>query len=823
MKTKHLFLITIFTILSLITNGQCRDSITESFSLTLPSLEWSANSMTYGSPTSPNICPSCPRTGSNYLYFNGIGDYIRTPLIPNPSIFSFWYKRSTSKSSDSTAFRIVVETSSNNLTWNTILQITSLSKSIYQIASVAVNAGVFVRIRDQRDSVNKITAWYLDDIKWVWEKNVGVWTGNVSSDWNNTANWCKGQLPTSADSVLIPTGTPYACVLASGTGNCKNLTIQSGAVLTIGGTLKIAGTITSTSNINVRGGTIELNGSTAQTIKGSNLSSKLIGNLIISNPSGVSFGTSSTDSLKLLNSLTFTTTNATLTTGGALTLCSSDTMTARIGELGSNRIIGNVVVERYIPNHTKAWQLLSIPTMGQTINASLQEGNVALGNTKLGYGTIITGTGTGFDITTALPSMKTYNPTTGLWDGITSTSSLVNTNKGYMIFVRGDRSVTAYNQSATSTKLRTTGILYTPIDNPPPTINVLADKYESVNNFYASSIDFSKLGRTGGVQNAYYIWDPKLTNSSVSAYGYGGYQTFVWNGLGYDVVPGGGSYVNGNTNIESGQAFFVKTFGSSGTISFSESAKSTTSSLVTRNSNNDMSITTNLSVVSGGNTILIDGVMSKFGSRYSNSIDVLDIRKISNTEGIGLIRDSIKLTAEYRKNVSRVDTIFFNLTQLRVQTYQLDFRSQNMVNIRATLVDNFLGTSTPLYLIGGSEILFNVTSDPASFASNRFYLIVGHERTGALKETNINSGTITASPNPVMGSNVSIKLNGFNTGKYTIKIMDVMGNIVLSKDVFHLNETSIHTLDIGKGYSGVYELILTSPTIEPQSLTLIIK
>ena len=74
-----------------------------------------------------------------------------------------------------------------------------------------------------------------------------------------------------------------------------------------------------------------------------------------------------------------------------------------------------------------------------------------------------------------------------------------------------------------------------------------------------------------------------------------------------------------------------------------------------------------------------------------------------------------------------------------------------------------------------------------------------------------------------MGSNVSIKLNGFNTGKYTIKIMDVMGNIVLSKDVFHLNETSIHTLDIGKGYSGVYELILTSPTIEPQSLTLIIK
>jgi len=821
MKSR-LYFIVLFLLLNGAVKAQCRDTITEKFGTSLPTQggTWVANSIAFGDSVrcgSPTII--CAYSKQYYIEFNGFGDYIRTPLIPNPSIFSFWYRRS---GTTSTTHRFVVETSPDNITWTTQSTITTFTTTYVKV-SLAIN-NVYVRIRDNRTLATDTKVWYLDDISWNWENHVGVWTGSVSGDWNTASNWCKGQIPTASDDVLVPTGTPYGCTLYPGIGYCKNLTIYNGSSVTLkGGLLKINGTITNSYNLSAFNGTIELDGTTPQVIKGSNMMVKLIGNLIISNPSGVSFGTSSTDSLKLLNSLTFTTTNATLTTGGALTLCSSDTMTARIGELGSNRIIGNVVVERYIPNHTKAWQLLSIPTMGQTINASLQEGNVALGNTKLGYGTIITGTGTGFDITTALPSMKTYNPTTGLWDGITSTSSLVNTNKGYMIFVRGDRNVTAYNQSATSTKLRTTGILYTPMDNPPPTINVLADKYESVNNFYASSIDFSKLGRTGGVQNAYYIWDPKLTNSSVSAYGYGGYQTFVWNGLGYDVVPGGGSYVNGNTNIESGQAFFVKTFGSSGTISFSESAKSTTSSLVTRNSNNDMSITTNLSVVSGGNTILIDGVMSKFGSRYSNSIDVLDIRKISNTEGIGLIRDGIKLTAEYRKNISRVDTIFFNLTQLRVQTYQLDFRSQNMVNIMATLIDNFLGTETSLYLIGGSEILFNVTSDPASFASNRFYLIVGHERTGALKETNINSGIITASPNPVMGSNVSIKLNGFNTGKYTIKIMDVMGNIVLSKDVFHLNETSIHTLEIGKDYSGIYELILTSPTIEPQSLTLIIK
>jgi hypothetical protein len=812
-------LITIFTIISLTSNGQCKDSIYEKFGTTLPTQggTWISNSIIFGDSVK---CPglTCSFSKQYYLNFNGFGDYIRTPLIPNQSNFSFWYKRS---GSSSLYHQMIVETSPDNTNWTTQSTITTFTTTYVKVSLVINN--VYVRIRDNRSLSTDTKVWYLDDVKWDWE-NVGVWTGGVSSDWDNASNWCKGQIPTSTDNVLIPTGTLYNCVLST-IGNCKNLTIQSGTTLTVGGTLKVGGEITSTSNLNVRSGTIELNGTSIQTIKGSNLTSSLLGNLIVSNTSGISFGTVNTDTLKLLNSITFTTTNSTLTTGGSLTLCSSDTLTARIGEIGSNRIIGDVIVERCIPNHIKAWQFLSVPTIGATINSTWQEGNVPLGNINSGYGALITGNFIGSDILFGSPSMKIYNSTTNVWEGITNTASLINTNKGYMVFVRGDRSVTSYTQPATSTILRTKGMLYTPVDNPPPTINVLADKYESVNNFYTSAIDFSKLTRTGGVQNTYYVWDPKLTSSSVSTYGYGAYQTFVWNGVGYDVVPGGGSYANGNTNIESGLAFFVKSFASNGTLSFTENSKTTTSNLVTRNINNDMKLSTSLSVIQNGNTILIDGVLSKFGSRYSNTIDDLDISKIGIgiTESISIIRNGIKLTSEWRKNITKNDTIFFNFNQLKIKTYELNFQSENMDNINSVLVDNFLGTTTPISLSDCPKILFSVTSNTASASSNRFYIIISRKNIQQIKENVFNSGTITASPNPVITDIVTVKLDGFNLGKYKINIVDAIGNIILSKYVFHMSKQSTHTIQIGKGFKGIYKLILNSENTKAQWINLIIK
>jgi len=98
----------------------------------------------------------------------------------------------------------------------------------------------------------------------------------------------------------------------------------------------------------------------------------------------------------------------------SFTLKSSDTATANVDILTTGNIIGNITVERFINTgtntgqHAKSWQFLATPTTGQSYFQSWQE----WGLTPTGYGTWLTGTGSGFDVTTALPSIKFYDQLT---------------------------------------------------------------------------------------------------------------------------------------------------------------------------------------------------------------------------------------------------------------------------------------------------------------------------------------------------------------------------------------------------------------------------
>jgi len=53
-----------------------------------------------------------------------------------------------------------------------------------------------------------------------------TWTGVVSSDWNNAANWSGGAVPTSGDTVLIASGTPNNATLSNATLTGETITLQ---------------------------------------------------------------------------------------------------------------------------------------------------------------------------------------------------------------------------------------------------------------------------------------------------------------------------------------------------------------------------------------------------------------------------------------------------------------------------------------------------------------------------------------------------------------------------------------------------------------------
>jgi hypothetical protein len=61
-----------------------------------------------------------------------------------------------------------------------------------------------------------------------------IWTGLVSTDWTAGGNWLGGVVPKLTEDALIPSGTPFFPVVLNGkTGNCKNLMVYSGAVVTV--------------------------------------------------------------------------------------------------------------------------------------------------------------------------------------------------------------------------------------------------------------------------------------------------------------------------------------------------------------------------------------------------------------------------------------------------------------------------------------------------------------------------------------------------------------------------------------------------------------
>ncbi|MEI6750278.1 MAG: GLUG motif-containing protein [Bacteroidota bacterium] len=73
-----------------------------------------------------------------------------------------------------------------------------------------------------------------------------VWTGNTSTAWNTAGNWSANAVPTANADIIIPDVANDPVVAASIGANCRNLTVNSGATLTVqsGGSLITTGTVT---------------------------------------------------------------------------------------------------------------------------------------------------------------------------------------------------------------------------------------------------------------------------------------------------------------------------------------------------------------------------------------------------------------------------------------------------------------------------------------------------------------------------------------------------------------------------------------------------
>lgn len=573
--------------------------------------------------------------------------------------------------------------------------------------------------------------------------NTAFWVGKISSDWATAANWEANVIPGSSTDVMI-SGAYVSLPTINTTQAVKDLVITHPAtpVLTLnGGVLQVYGTINpGSAKIDGANGTLEMTGAAAQDIPAGIFLNNKLNNLVIGNSNAIT-GLSLGGPLDIYRSVSFSATGLKLTTNDYLTFKSTATETAWLGDVTGKTISGNATVERYIPTgtagpstHGKSWQLLAIPVSGpQTIHEAWQESAPSPNaNPNPGYGTQITGdmagaTGLGFDVyTPSGASMKTYNAVTGNYTGISNTASLpIFNKKGYMVFVRGDRSVTGYNQAAVATVLRSKGRLFTTGADLPLQSTVAAGKFESVGNPYASAIDFTAVTKTGAVDNTFYVWDPLLTGNS-----YGGYQT-ISAVTGWIPSPGGTvNYPSGVavSSIQSGQAFLVHATGGPGTISFTEAAKISGSKIGFKTSDQSNGQFLRAVLYAGADTTsaVADGNIIAFDAAYSNEYDGNDALKIANsTANFGISSNGKILAVEAKSPAVHNDTVFYSIGNLRKQAYQLRFAAVNIQEhgLTATLEDAYLHTSTPVSLFSKTDIVFNVTDDQPSYAPNRFYIV----------------------------------------------------------------------------------------------------
>ena len=149
---------------------------------------------------------------------------------------------------------------------------------------------------------------------------VNTWTGVTSSDWTDVSNWSNNVVPTATDDVVIPGGKNPPAI--AGTQAVKNITINSGATVTLTGVLQVNGNIQNDGVVS-DAGTVDVVGTTAATISGTGT----VNNLTLDNTGGTSIAPEITNKLSVTGLLTV---NAALQTNDHLVIVSTATQSGMI-------------------------------------------------------------------------------------------------------------------------------------------------------------------------------------------------------------------------------------------------------------------------------------------------------------------------------------------------------------------------------------------------------------------------------------------------------------------------------------------------------------
>ena len=588
----------------------------------------------------------------------------------------------------------------------------------------------------------------------------------------------------------------------------NNLTLTSGTVIIDAGvTLTITGTITrtsgviqgtATSNLVISGtsGTIAFDQTTPGT-------TNVLKNLTISGSGTTTLGNALNITAGSSSGTVTVGAGATLATGGNLTLKSDALGTASVGN-SAGTITGNVTVERYIPAK-RAWRALTSPVIGSSNNSvfyNWQNNGSTIVNTGV---EIWSNTSTDASVTNAglSSSLLSYNSSSNSWTPVTNTASAPlftsSINNPFMVFVTGPYASTSTNitnLNTFATTLKATGSLLT----GNQTYTTTAGKYSFIGNPYASPLDLSVMmnnthNATASFGGNVWVWDANA--SGLNAVGtYNLYTSGTYTNLTSNPV------VSAGTQIQSGQAFFVKsTDGAPFTIKEAHKGSTFSNSVFRTSSLPELlrvglykQVNNEWSGRDGAMTVILSNVDANQASN----------KMANGTENIAFTKNGASFASNHHLPLVASDVLnvkVWNTTSGSTYKLKLNTEEFTATNLEATLEDLFTNARTPLNLDGSAvEYLFTVTADALS-TGDRFRIVFQSSQLG----NNIpKSNGFSIVPNPVTGDSFRVNLGSLATGTYSYSICNTLGQEVEKGSINKELQNTNYEVKMNNSASGIY-------------------
>jgi hypothetical protein len=603
-----------------------------------------------------------------------------------------------------------------------------------------------------------------------------VWSGFVSDEWGNAANWVPNRVPTSADDVFIPgTYTPGPTLLAStfpGTtptpnqptvrsGQAANsVALNTGATLTLvsGGILNVSGDFSNTGGTVAGGGTglVALVGSQAQSVGGSSLST--FPNLSVGTATAAITGPvaiQSTGGLTLNGNLS-------ITNGQSFTLNSNASGTAYVVNNGSAVATGAATVQRYITPNLNAgpgYRHYSSPVSGSTVADFTTSGftptvNPAYNNDATPpavtpFPTVYFYNQSRLGLTNSSPEFdKGFASPAALTDQLTPTS-------GYTVNIPGTELVD-FVGTLTTGNISRVGLTR----GPQATAG-----YQLLGNPYPGAINYDVvLANSSGIENALYVF------KSSGQYT-GTYTSYV-----------NGASANTGTNVlPVAQGFFVRVAtGQTGAVNFTNAARlnAPDNTLFQRTAADPRPhLALTLRGTSAANQTYIyfeqgatAGFDAAFDAHYLPATHGLDLAADISTEALAISGLPALIGAV---------TVPLHLHAAAAGTYTLAV--DELLNLPAGYHAYLRDARTGIYTDLATTPSVSLTLAPADAPTGRYAVVVG-TATPLATAPAATAQLVSLYPNPAHGTVQLLLPQALRTGAATpIVVVDNLGRTVLAR------------------------------------------